>query len=118
LVEIWTNDIARQHWDTLTIRLTPVSGVVKVPLQRLISQIFDIFLQELENIKNIDGMVPSLVFQPVKLNDLKGFNKNGGNAIGIKESDGPLMRTSFPFLVDVPDHHVSEFAVRNTLTNG
>ncbi|KAM0351084.1 hypothetical protein ACHAPU_002866 [Fusarium lateritium] len=36
-------------------------------------------------------ITPYLVFQPVPVNVLSKMQKNGGNALGLKPSDGPLM---------------------------
>jgi hypothetical protein len=38
-------------------------------------------------------MIPNLIFLPISLNELRGFQKNGGNAIGFDEGDGPLLST-------------------------
>ncbi|KAM0418877.1 hypothetical protein ACHAPT_012142 [Fusarium lateritium] len=40
---------------------------------------------------NGSNIVPFLVFQPIPLNILSAMQKNGGNALGLDPSDGPLM---------------------------
>lgn len=37
------------------------------------------------------AVTPYLVFQPIPLNVLTAMQKNGGNALGLKPGDGPLM---------------------------
>lgn len=53
--------------------------------------ILDIYTTDLEPILNIEGFLPSLVFQPLQLAVISNFKKNGGNALGISEDDGPLI---------------------------
>ncbi|CAI4215036.1 unnamed protein product [Parascedosporium putredinis] len=36
-------------------------------------------------------LTPFLVFQPISTNIIEGMQKNGGNALGLKPEDGPLM---------------------------
>ena len=56
--------------------------------------ILKIFTTELEPVLYISKFLPSLVFQPLQLAVILNFAKNGGNAFGIDESDGPLMSQS------------------------
>jgi hypothetical protein len=56
------------------------------------SKILDIFVAEIEEIKGAEGILPALIFQPITRNVIAQFSKNGGNALGIEESDGPLIR--------------------------
>lgn len=57
-------------------------------------QILDIFLEEIDPIKSIAGAVPALVMQPISKSVIALFSKNGGNALGLAETEGPLMRKS------------------------
>jgi hypothetical protein len=41
-------------------------------------------------------ILPTALFQPIPLNVLEAMQKNGGNALGLKPSDGPLILISFP----------------------
>lgn len=61
------------------------------------SKILDMWLAEVEGIKDAEGILPALVMQPITKNIISHFSKNGGNALGIEESDGPLIR-KFPLL--------------------
>ena len=45
---------------------------------------------EVEGIKDAVGIIPALIFEPITKNVISYFNKNGGNALGIEDSDGPL----------------------------
>lgn len=60
----------------------------------LLSKILDIFLEESEAIKNVPGVLPNYVMQPISQISLAGNSKRGGNALGITESDGPLISMS------------------------
>jgi len=41
-------------------------------------------------------ILPTALFQPIPLNVLEAMQKNGGNPLGLKPSDGPLILISFP----------------------
>ena len=56
----------------------------------LMSDILAIYMNEVEAINTISGVLPSLIFQPITTSMTSHFSKNGGNALGITESDGPL----------------------------
>ena len=57
---------------------------------KLLSDILDIWYQDIQPIINITSFLPALVFQPITLPVIDKFSKNGGNALGITEADGPL----------------------------
>lgn len=54
-------------------------------------KILDIFHEEVEGIKDAKGILPALVMQPITKDMISHFPKRGGNALGIVESDGPLI---------------------------
>lgn len=60
------------------------------PDDALMKEILDIFVSEVEVIKNVEGVLPALTIQPITKNIISHFSKNGGNALGISVSDGPL----------------------------
>lgn len=64
----------------------------------LLAKILEIFIFEVEGIKDVAGILPSLIFQPITKPIISYFSKNGANALGIVESDGPLIRTTKPSL--------------------
>ena len=70
----------RQHFTTATFR---VSAAFQL-------QILDIFVEEMDSVINAVGIQPGLVMQPITLPMIRLFRKNGGNALGIDEEDGPL----------------------------
>lgn len=45
-------------------------------------------------------VTPYLVFQPIPVNILTAMQKNGGNALGLNPSDGPLMLVQFTVIWD------------------
>lgn len=59
--------------------------------KELLSKILDLFIEAMEPIKNISGLFPSFVMQPITQIARANRNKNGGNPFGIKEEDGPLI---------------------------
>ena len=57
---------------------------------KLMADILDIWLADIQPILNITSFLPSLVFQPLTEPIIANFAKNGGNALGITSADGPL----------------------------
>ena len=55
------------------------------------NQILELFVTEVNSIKDAEGIIPALVLQPITTDVISYFSKNGGNALGIAESDGPLI---------------------------
>lgn len=58
----------------------------------LMSKLVDIFIEECGPIKNVSGIIPSYVMQPISTAMTSHFSQNGGNALGISVGDGPLNR--------------------------
>ncbi|KAL8820642.1 MAG: hypothetical protein Q9223_001186 [Gallowayella weberi] len=54
-------------------------------------KILDIFRREVELLTDARGFLPALVMQPLTIPQIRLFRKNGGNALGITEEDGPLV---------------------------
>ncbi|PBP15810.1 FAD binding domain-containing protein [Diplocarpon rosae] len=73
----------RQTYWTLMIKNSPT----------LMSQIVSIFMEDSKPVKDAADIVPSITFQPIPLDMISHFTKNGGNALGITTADGPLIRT-------------------------
>lgn len=57
---------------------------------QILGDILDVWYQDIQPIINITDFLPALVFQPLTDPVIKNFAKNGGNALGITEADGPL----------------------------
>jgi len=57
---------------------------------KLLSDIFQIWQTDIQPILNITSFLPALVFQPLTVPVIQKFAKNGGNALGITDEDGPL----------------------------
>lgn len=72
----------REFYTTATFKNTP----------NLQNQILELFVTEIDSITDAEGIVPALVLQPITTDVISYFSKNGGNALGIAESDGPLIR--------------------------
>lgn len=71
----------REFYTTATFKNTP----------GLQNQILDLFVTEINGVTDAEGIIPALVLQPVTTDVISYFSKNGGNALGIAESDGPLI---------------------------
>jgi hypothetical protein len=74
---------SRQAWDTATFKVNA----------ELISQLWDIFLSEVDLIKTIPGTLAGLNLQLLTKDEIQIFSANGGNSLGINKEDGPLFRT-------------------------
>jgi len=59
------------------------------------AEIIQIYMEEVATIKNVSGILPALVFQPITTDMTSHFSKNGGNELGFSDKDGPL--TCKPF---------------------
>jgi hypothetical protein len=55
-------------------------------------QLANMFVEEVEGIRHVKRLIASYVVQPITKAEIEKFSKNGGNALGIKEEDGPLFR--------------------------
>ena len=52
----------------------------------------------MDGVLNATGILPALVMQPITKAVISYFSKNGGNALGIAEDDGPLIcKTDLPY---------------------
>ena len=61
------------------------------PSTELTAKLVEIFQEEVANIKTVENVLPCLVLQPLAKNTISLMSKNGGNALGIAETDGPLV---------------------------
>ncbi|CAK7212774.1 hypothetical protein SCUCBS95973_001579 [Sporothrix curviconia] len=48
------------------------------------------FFETVGNVTSIPGIVPNIVFQGITTPELQQFARNGGNALGLTEDDGPM----------------------------
>ncbi len=67
-------------------------------------KILDLFVAEMEGVLNAAGILPALVMQPITKAVISHMSKNGGNALGIEEADGPLICEISPSAVILPRH--------------
>ena len=51
----------------------------------------DIFREEVHSIKNAGGLQVYIVYNPVTVEAVAQMSKRGGNALGMKPGDGPLI---------------------------
>lgn len=49
-------------------------------------------MDEVNKVNKIPDLVPSLVLQPITTAVTSHFSKDGGNALGFDDRDGPLIR--------------------------
>jgi hypothetical protein len=58
------------------------------------TKLLDIYIAEINGIKHVTGLLPSLIMQVITREEILAFQRNGGNALGITDKDGPLLRKS------------------------
>ena len=51
----------------------------------------DMYYEELLGVANVAGLTPALTLQVITVPMLREFAKKGGNALGLREEDGPLL---------------------------
>ncbi|PNP86344.1 hypothetical protein FNYG_00297 [Fusarium nygamai] len=76
---------SRQSW-----RVTSVSANSSTLLTDIVP-LFEARNAALLSAAKNSSVIPYLVFQPLPVNVLSAMQKNGGNALGLNPSDGPLM---------------------------
>lgn len=57
---------------------------------QLLTDILEIWLEDIKPIANITSFLPALVFQPITEAVISNFGKKGGNALGVTGHKGPL----------------------------
>ncbi|KAK3328209.1 hypothetical protein B0T19DRAFT_184856 [Cercophora scortea] len=75
----------RQTWFDTAVSATSAKLLVDlVPL-------FEAFVDKLHAAANGTDVTPLLIYQPIPVNVLQAMQANGGNALGLEPSDGPLV---------------------------
>ena len=57
--------------------------------------LFDISMEEMKKLEEVEGVVPAMVFQALTTDVISKFSKNGGNCLGIEDTEGPLFVINF-----------------------
>ena len=55
------------------------------------TRIIEIFQEEIAKVKDVVDFLPNMVMQPISRQTISLMGKNGGNALGLEASDGPLV---------------------------
>lgn len=71
---------SRQVWDAVTFYVNAT----------LMSKLFNIFISEIDPIRNVADIVPCMVMQLISKDEIGHFSKNGGNALGLNDQEEPL----------------------------
>jgi len=77
---------SRNSWTALTFKLD----------LDFLSKLWEIFISEAETVSHVPNVVPGMTLQPLNREEISLFKKNGGNCLGIEESDWPLVGSYFP----------------------
>jgi hypothetical protein len=73
-----------QSWSSATF-------TIDVPFM---TKLLDIYIAEINAIKHVTGLLPSLIMQIITREEIMAFQRNGGNALGIADNNKPLLRKS------------------------
>ncbi|EER42304.1 FAD binding domain-containing protein [Histoplasma capsulatum H143] len=74
------NGLRESYW-TVTVKLDI----------EMITFVADSYMAGIDPIKNVTGIVPALTLQVISPSMIVKMSKNGGNALGLKPSEGPLL---------------------------
>ncbi|PVH71073.1 FAD binding domain-containing protein [Cadophora sp. DSE1049] len=88
------NERGRRHfWATATFK----------PSAILMDKINDIFISVVEPIRAVKGCRPTVILQPLNIDEIQHSKKRGGNSLGIDVEDVPLIIFSIVFIWDDPN---------------
>jgi hypothetical protein len=62
----------------------------------MLSQGLQIFREEVNAIKTVDGLAPNFICYPIPVNAIQYMKRRGGNALGIDQNE-PLFGKSLMF---------------------
>ncbi|KAH7388886.1 hypothetical protein BKA64DRAFT_725565 [Cadophora sp. MPI-SDFR-AT-0126] len=77
------------EYNTVGVRVTYNTATFKVD-RAFLKEAAKIYMQEVEGIRGLEGFFGAVTTQTLARDEIKQFQRNGGNALGIKEEDGPL----------------------------
>lgn len=60
----------------------------------LMHEIMKIFIEEVEPIRHLPGFGGAVSMQTMAKDEISHFSRNGGNSLGIRREDGPLIGKS------------------------
>ena len=63
-----------------------------------VTYLTNLFFSEIDPIKGALGVLPVLVLQVIPTSTIEQMQKNGGNPLGLKPSDGPLVLINLAFM--------------------
>ncbi|RMZ73358.1 FAD binding domain-containing [Pyrenophora seminiperda CCB06] len=80
LMEVNPTDFRESYW-TASCKLD----------KGMVQYIMDVWFEEFDKLLNVSDILPSCVFQIITVPQMEQMAKNGGNALGLDPSDGPLI---------------------------
>jgi hypothetical protein len=99
------NGVRNSYWTT-TFRIN----------KEMIKAAVDILQEEAGPLKEIEGIVPAFVIQPITTDVIARFGKNGGNCLGIDANEGPLVNINYSMMwKNAEDDEVVLGAMRTTM---
>ncbi|KAG4434577.1 hypothetical protein IFR05_009933 [Cadophora sp. M221] len=71
------------------VRMTYNTATFKVD-GKFMKEVARIYVEEIEQVRHVRGLVSAITTQTLARDEIVQFGRNGGNAFGIREEDGPL----------------------------
>lgn len=95
---------SRQLFYAMTTKLTT----------EMLKTAYQVWFDEIPSVRDVPGLVPAFVYQSITLPQLQKTSRNGGNPLGIRADDGPLllMHILITWSGTADDDKVSQFASR------
>jgi hypothetical protein len=64
------------------------------PSREWLRESLQIFREEIEDIKSVEGLNPQIITYPIPSRAIRGMTDRGGNALGLDDVRGPLLSKS------------------------
>ncbi|KAL2059860.1 hypothetical protein VTL71DRAFT_10015 [Oculimacula yallundae] len=100
-------------YNPVGVRMSYYTATFKVNATFL-EKVVGIYSEEIERIRFVNGLSPGFTLQTLHRDEIKMFGRNGGNALGIKEEDGPLTILLVP--IGWADEADDELVIRTSQT--
>lgn len=66
--------------------------------KEMLQAILQIYMEEVEPLKQFEAIVPALIYQPITTDVLARFQRNGGNCMGLGAGEEPLLNINLSFM--------------------
>ncbi|KAH7310269.1 hypothetical protein BKA65DRAFT_601182 [Rhexocercosporidium sp. MPI-PUGE-AT-0058] len=78
-----------EKYNPVGVRMSYNTATFKVDA-RFLKELARIYVEEIEQVRHVKGLEAGVTTQTLARDEIRQFGRNGGNAFGIREEDGPL----------------------------